>query len=94
MITSYKKETSLQKLLWLLLSPWVSQQLRHFWIPKEPDQLSDRPQKGLLSQICWTAAKHMGFLLRESLGEKKSWLCFQKIMPSNDENQTKNMVSH
>ena len=28
-------------LQWILLYPWASQQLSHFWIPKEPDELRD-----------------------------------------------------
>ena len=30
-------------LQWILLWPWASQQLSHFWISKEPDELCDRP---------------------------------------------------
>ena len=28
-------------LQWILLRPWASQQLSHFWISKEPDELRD-----------------------------------------------------
>ena len=34
----------------LLLCPWASQQVSHFWIPKEPDYLRDWPHKGFLQQ--------------------------------------------
>ena len=33
-------------LQWILLWPWARQQLNHFWIPKEPDELRDWPLKG------------------------------------------------
>ena len=35
-----------QFLQWFLLWPRTSQQLSHFWIPKEPDELRDWPHKG------------------------------------------------
>ena len=38
----------INSLQWYLLWPWDIQQLIHFWIPKEPDELRDWPLKGLL----------------------------------------------
>ena len=36
----------INSLQWYLLYPWARQQLNHFWIPKEPDELCDWPHKG------------------------------------------------
>ena len=43
---AYENVASLHSLQWVLLCPWTSQQLSHFWIPKEPDELRDWPHKG------------------------------------------------
>ena len=41
MSTTYKNVAGYNSLQWILLYPWASQQLSHFWIPKEPDELRD-----------------------------------------------------
>ena len=45
------KVAGINSLQWFLLCTWASQQLSHFWISKEPDELRDRPLKGFYLQF-------------------------------------------
>ena len=51
MSATYEYVAGNNSLQWLLLYPWASQQLSHFWISKEPDELHDRPLKGFTTLL-------------------------------------------